>query len=247
MEVDQRTSPPARKPSHGSGIRPRGILKNAHPASSSASTGAGGTHHAGLAWDEANLSLNDLQKDSTMKITEPKTPYVRYNPETDEVMDLDRECPPFPGLDDGRGTDTLSDREDRNPRHLTRHHLVRHHRSVPIRRRQPPRFPRPFPLRTPPTPSTSTRGRSRPTGQSSSRIRRERKDGQARTERERPLEIAPPPPPPSFARPRRPVLRRRGSHCSEWRGGQWRAPPARGAGRGRTGRRRFRRRRRRRR
>jgi protein phosphatase inhibitor 2 len=96
MDVDQRTSPPARKPSHGSGIRPRGILKNAHhPASSSsgAGAGAGGTHHAGLAWDETNLSLNDLQKDSTMKITEPKTPYVRYNPETDEVMDLDRELP----------------------------------------------------------------------------------------------------------------------------------------------------------
>lgn len=96
MEVDQRTSPPARKPSHGSGIRPRGILKNAHhPASSSSSSGAAGaaSTHPGLAWDEANLSLNDLQKDSTMKITEPKTPYVRYNPETDEVMDLDRECP----------------------------------------------------------------------------------------------------------------------------------------------------------
>ncbi|TNY19839.1 Proteophosphoglycan ppg4 [Rhodotorula diobovata] len=47
-----------------------------------------------LAWDEANLSLNDLQRDSTMKITEPKTPFVRYNPETDEVMDLDQ----IPGI-----------------------------------------------------------------------------------------------------------------------------------------------------
>lgn len=97
MEVDQRTSPPARKPSHGSGIRPRGILKNAHHPASSSAAAPGGTHHAGgLAWDEANLSLNDLQKDSTMKITEPKTPYVRYNPETDEVMDLDRESLPRP-------------------------------------------------------------------------------------------------------------------------------------------------------
>ncbi|GAA5884245.1 hypothetical protein JCM3774_003590, partial [Rhodotorula dairenensis] len=92
MEVDQRTSPPARKPSHSSGVRPRGILKNAHhtPSSSSSPASAHPQPHAGqLAWDEANLSLNDLQKDSTMKITEPKTPYVRYNPETDEVMDLD--------------------------------------------------------------------------------------------------------------------------------------------------------------
>jgi protein phosphatase inhibitor 2 len=29
--------------------------------------------------------LTEIQKDSLMKITEPKTPYVRYNPETDEV------------------------------------------------------------------------------------------------------------------------------------------------------------------
>jgi protein phosphatase inhibitor 2 len=38
-----------------------------------------------LQWDEANLALTEIQKDSLMKITEPKTPYVRYNAETDEV------------------------------------------------------------------------------------------------------------------------------------------------------------------
>jgi hypothetical protein len=38
-----------------------------------------------LQWDEANIALTEIQKDSLMKITEPKTPYVRYNPETDEV------------------------------------------------------------------------------------------------------------------------------------------------------------------
>ncbi|KAH9168190.1 hypothetical protein EDB89DRAFT_1855782, partial [Lactarius sanguifluus] len=38
-----------------------------------------------LQWDEANLALTELQKDSQMKITEPKTPYVRYNAELDEV------------------------------------------------------------------------------------------------------------------------------------------------------------------
>ncbi|GAA5991395.1 hypothetical protein JCM10908_003291 [Rhodotorula pacifica] len=114
MEVDQNmpsASPPARKPSHSSAIRPRGILKNAKPSSSSSSDAAAPSHtttttgHAGLAWDEANLSLNDLQKDSTMKITEPKTPYVRYNAETDEVMDLDQ----IPGISLGTtsfGTDS---------------------------------------------------------------------------------------------------------------------------------------------
>jgi protein phosphatase inhibitor 2 len=38
-----------------------------------------------LQWDEENLALTEIQKDSLMKISEPKTPYVRYNAETDEI------------------------------------------------------------------------------------------------------------------------------------------------------------------
>lgn len=56
-------------------------------------------------WDEVNLNLNEVQRDSTMKITEPKTPYVRYNAETDEVMDLDK----IPGFELGQ-----SERNDNN-------------------------------------------------------------------------------------------------------------------------------------
>ena len=40
-----------------------------------------------LRWDEENLALTEIQKDSFMKITEPKTPYVRYNPETDKIVE----------------------------------------------------------------------------------------------------------------------------------------------------------------
>ncbi|KAH8988756.1 hypothetical protein EDB86DRAFT_2945912 [Lactarius hatsudake] len=58
--------------------KPKGILKNAPPAPGTAA------QHS-LQWDEANLALTELQKDSQMKITEPKTPYVRYNAELDEV------------------------------------------------------------------------------------------------------------------------------------------------------------------
>ncbi|KZP06723.1 hypothetical protein FIBSPDRAFT_804601 [Athelia psychrophila] len=70
---DPEHLPPLRRSS--SQPKPKGILKNAPP------TG----HQYSLQWDEANLALTEIQKDSLMKITEPKTPYVRYNAETDEV------------------------------------------------------------------------------------------------------------------------------------------------------------------
>ena len=47
-----------------------------------------------LQWDEENLALTELQKDSLMKITEPKTPYVRYDAETDTI-DGGTPSPPF--------------------------------------------------------------------------------------------------------------------------------------------------------
>ncbi|KIY73894.1 hypothetical protein CYLTODRAFT_416550 [Cylindrobasidium torrendii FP15055 ss-10] len=74
--------------------RPKGILKNT-------SEGALGQGH-NLHWDEANLALTEIQKDSLMKITEPKTPFVRYNAETDEVegdipdLDLNGRFPDSP-------------------------------------------------------------------------------------------------------------------------------------------------------
>ncbi|KAK4519564.1 uncharacterized protein ATC70_009800 [Mucor velutinosus] len=43
-----------------------------------------------LRWDEANLELTESQKDSTMKVDEPKTPYVRYDAESDQVLNLDQ-------------------------------------------------------------------------------------------------------------------------------------------------------------
>ena len=43
------------------------------------------TRFSSLQCDEQNIALTEIQKDSLMKITEPKTPYVRYNPLTDEV------------------------------------------------------------------------------------------------------------------------------------------------------------------
>ncbi|KAJ7098719.1 hypothetical protein B0H15DRAFT_821945 [Mycena belliarum] len=64
-------------PRSASNPKPKGILKNTPQT-----PGTGG--HS-LQWDEENLALTEIQKDSLMKITEPKTPYVRYNAETDTV------------------------------------------------------------------------------------------------------------------------------------------------------------------
>ncbi|KAK0499634.1 hypothetical protein EDD18DRAFT_1152018 [Armillaria luteobubalina] len=64
-------------PRSASNPKPKGILKNAPPQ-------PGAKEHS-LQWDEANIALTEIQKDSLMKITEPKTPYVRYNAETDEI------------------------------------------------------------------------------------------------------------------------------------------------------------------
>ncbi|KIJ69798.1 hypothetical protein HYDPIDRAFT_77607 [Hydnomerulius pinastri MD-312] len=64
-------------PRSASNPKPKGILKNAAPQPS--------PQQQHLQWDEESLALTEMQKDSLMKITEPKTPYVRYNAETDEV------------------------------------------------------------------------------------------------------------------------------------------------------------------
>ncbi|KAI1323652.1 hypothetical protein F5Y16DRAFT_332634 [Xylariaceae sp. FL0255] len=45
-----------------------------------------------LQWDEANLYLTEQERTSTMKITEPKTPYARhYEPSEDDLDDNDLE------------------------------------------------------------------------------------------------------------------------------------------------------------
>ncbi|KAH9472475.1 hypothetical protein Pst134EA_003085 [Puccinia striiformis f. sp. tritici] len=103
-----------------SAVSPKGILKNKLGQQESRSpqsvsinlfllvksvTHITTTHeNSSLTWDEPNLALNDLNRDSTMKITEPKTPFVRYNAETDEVMNLES----IPDFDLGRASSTSS-------------------------------------------------------------------------------------------------------------------------------------------
>ncbi|KAJ3105251.1 hypothetical protein HDU97_008274 [Phlyctochytrium planicorne] len=48
-----------------------------------------------LRWDEDNLMMTEAQKSSTMKITEPKTPFIHYNHETDEILGNTGSVPPL--------------------------------------------------------------------------------------------------------------------------------------------------------
>ncbi|KAJ3551727.1 hypothetical protein NM688_g4540 [Phlebia brevispora] len=78
--TEQLEQPPHQPPMSRSNSKPKGILKNAPPV-----PGQTSQQHWHLQWDEENLALTEAQKDSQMKITEPKTPYVRYNAETDTI------------------------------------------------------------------------------------------------------------------------------------------------------------------
>ncbi|KAH6596089.1 hypothetical protein BASA50_005386 [Batrachochytrium salamandrivorans] len=49
----------------------------------------------GICWDEENLTLTEAQKDSTMKITEPKTPFIQYDLSTDQLLGSTGEVPPL--------------------------------------------------------------------------------------------------------------------------------------------------------
>ncbi|WVN87042.1 uncharacterized protein L203_102218 [Cryptococcus depauperatus CBS 7841] len=72
----------------------RGILKNKIVRSDDIDGDAEprGEH---LQWDEANIALTEIQKDSLMKIDEPKTPFVRYDPVKDRILPNDVDVPGF--------------------------------------------------------------------------------------------------------------------------------------------------------
>jgi protein phosphatase inhibitor 2 len=111
-ETAPPVSPPTERPHLGREMSEKEIvlentLRNAgaHRRSSSNARGPPSRRQSGtggpldennpqLKWDEANLYLNEQNRDSTMKIDEPKTPYVKqYDPaeDEDEVEMLDAE------------------------------------------------------------------------------------------------------------------------------------------------------------
>ncbi|WVQ79489.1 hypothetical protein IAT38_001588 [Cryptococcus sp. DSM 104549] len=103
-EVDPAVSPSV-TPSAARPAPTRGILKNASRRPSALGPdeeGAEGILVDGervpgehLQWDEANIALTEIQKDSLMKIDEPKTPFVRYDAVNDQVLPNDTDIPGF--------------------------------------------------------------------------------------------------------------------------------------------------------
>lgn len=78
--------------------RPAGSRRQSSRTPSLSAEDASDEHQHRLQWDEANLYLTEQERTSTMKITEPKTPYAKqYNPAEDPDDDED--------MADGRGED----------------------------------------------------------------------------------------------------------------------------------------------
>ncbi|TPX61106.1 hypothetical protein PhCBS80983_g01385 [Powellomyces hirtus] len=65
---------------------PKGILK--HSADAEVPT-------RGIKWDEDNLMITEAQKGGTMKIDEPKTPYIRYDSANDMLLGSTGSVPPM--------------------------------------------------------------------------------------------------------------------------------------------------------
>ncbi|KAG0054646.1 hypothetical protein BGZ83_010774 [Gryganskiella cystojenkinii] len=84
MQVPQRHGPIVGAPEGNSGAV-RGILKKSTVSSLPTENDTAPR----LKWDEENLIITEAQKDSTMKIDEPKTPYIHYNHEQDRIMEPD--------------------------------------------------------------------------------------------------------------------------------------------------------------
>ncbi|GAW19086.1 hypothetical protein ANO14919_085700 [Xylariales sp. No.14919] len=107
--------------SSSSASRPGGVRRRSSRTSQNADDEMAGNQR--LQWDEANLYLTEQERTSTMKITEPKTPYARhYEPsedEDDEMADGD----PIPGLSLGEPEEEIPEHEFASGRKQSKVHV----------------------------------------------------------------------------------------------------------------------------
>jgi len=123
--------------------RPKGILKNASQSN------INGTK---LTWDEENIAAAETERGTLMKIDEPKTPFVRYQP---ELENEDGDVPSFQLDDQAPSSPTGTSFRERTAENT----LANAGRTQPF-----PSSPSGSPsvLRTPVRSSSSDRGSRRP-------------------------------------------------------------------------------------
>lgn len=69
--------------------RPGGVSRRQSSRTPSVGGGDENENNMRLKWDEANLYLTEQERTSTMKITEPKTPYAKHYDPTEDPSDDD--------------------------------------------------------------------------------------------------------------------------------------------------------------
>ncbi|KAJ3017990.1 hypothetical protein HKX48_003240 [Thoreauomyces humboldtii] len=85
---------------------PKGILKHAEDTPAAP---------RGIKWDEDNLMITEAGKGATMKITEPKTPYIHYDSANDLLLGSSGSVPPMElssAIDDAKAIQDTTSRSD---------------------------------------------------------------------------------------------------------------------------------------
>lgn len=83
---------------------------------------------ARIKWDEANLYLTEQERTSTMKITEPKTPYARHYDPAEDPSDDDGDVD-MTGVERGSGG---VDKEGHHLNHRRHHHRGQNEDEIPV-------------------------------------------------------------------------------------------------------------------
>ncbi|KAL2120049.1 hypothetical protein VTJ04DRAFT_7010 [Mycothermus thermophilus] len=116
-----------RSSSSASGSRPTGAQRQSSLPPRDNTTSDGPEQGQRLKWDEANLYLTEQERTSTMKITEPKTPYAKYydpaeHPSDDEDDDGKDDIPNL----------SLGEPEEELPEHVFAPSSPNRHRAVHV-------------------------------------------------------------------------------------------------------------------
>ncbi|KAK7740995.1 hypothetical protein SLS53_005058 [Cytospora paraplurivora] len=80
-----------------------------------------------IKWDEANLYLTEQERTSTMKITEPKTPYAKHYDPSEDPSDDDGDID-MTGLERAGGVD----KEGQHLNHRRHHHRGQNEDEIPV-------------------------------------------------------------------------------------------------------------------